>query len=743
MNEDKLRKLDDFLHENGLGQYIKLPEIAVMGDTSSGKSSLLSALSGMQLPSASELTTRCPTRIHMEGTDDDSISASVHIEWNKSSAYRADFETRIFKGRDAFKQIPTAISEAQEFIISKSDSTVAFDVVEVELKKPDSFDVTLIDLPGFVKNPGKNEDRCIVNDTSDLCKVYLDNPLCVILAVIPANVDFHNSQIMADALEVDPSTSRTIPVITKPDLIDEGAEGGVVDLLLGRKTHDFSLGFHIVKCRGQKALDNGMDIPTGSKEEARFFQNTPPWEHVTDKTIMGVNNLGIKLADVQINMMRNAVPKIVQDVIHLKDNAEKDLKALGIDANSSDTARRQIFTDFIDRLRCEIRENLQGTGRDLWINDQGHTLCSYIQQLNINFDNNITNSRLNNVSTLKVGSKVTVTCPTTKVTCQGTIAAMEKDHCCVRSIDKSSHICYRNGTVYRQIMYTNVQSDIAWLSDLILKRRSCHLQVFLNADVFNSIIANFIQTDWLPHCHALLDEISDVFMEFLADTFERLHLPSFPEFNRWIQESTRNIFENLKVTTLSQMNYSLEGECHPFTNNHYLFEIINKARIKPLRDALKALSTDDSGTVSLAAVEAILDRNERMSCDEHILREMEITLDAYGKVAAKKVSDNFPQQIYTHLLDPLANTVHQSLRPTDAELSVLLAENQQTIKKRRELLQTIETMKKTEDAFKTFLNISFDEMDGGGDSHENQEMRSNRGNNNNNPIWLFPKTFWG
>lgn len=42
----------------------------------------------------------------------------------------------------------------------------------------------------------------------------------MILAIVPANVDFHNSQIMADALKVDPETQRTIPVITKPDLID-------------------------------------------------------------------------------------------------------------------------------------------------------------------------------------------------------------------------------------------------------------------------------------------------------------------------------------------------------------------------------------------------------------------------------------------------------------------------------------------------------------------------------------------
>ena len=66
---------------------------------------------------------------------------------------------------------------------------------------------------------------------------------CVILAVHPSNVDFHNSQILNEAKEVDPKGSRTIPVLTKPDLIDEGAETSVKDLLLGNKTDKFDMGF--------------------------------------------------------------------------------------------------------------------------------------------------------------------------------------------------------------------------------------------------------------------------------------------------------------------------------------------------------------------------------------------------------------------------------------------------------------------------------------------------------------------
>ena len=40
---------------------------------------------------------------------------------------------------------------------------------------------------------------------------------------------------MADSMVVDPDTKRTIPVITKPDLIDKGAEKAVLELLMGSK----------------------------------------------------------------------------------------------------------------------------------------------------------------------------------------------------------------------------------------------------------------------------------------------------------------------------------------------------------------------------------------------------------------------------------------------------------------------------------------------------------------------------
>eukprot|EP01041_Mallomonas_annulata_P000492 gene492-922_t len=160
------------------------------------------------------------------------------------------------------------------------------------------------------------------------------------------------------------------------------------------------------------------------------------------------------------------------------------------------------------------------------------------------------------------------------------------------------------------------------------------------------------------------------------------------------------IFENLRKSTLLQINRIAEGEFHPFTNNHFLFKSINKARNKPLRDTIDALMPTNEGLVSLDAFKAIIDRNESMSCDEHILREMEITLDAYGKVAAKCAIDMFPKQIDTNLLDPFQNAIQESLQRTDTELKVLLAENQRIARRRKE-----DAMKATVSAFESFLSI--------------------------------------
>eukprot|EP00854_Cymbomonas_tetramitiformis_P000908 gene908-1422_t len=269
--DEDLRGFIDFLHHHDINNYIDLPEIAVMGDTSSGKSSLLSAISQIQLPSNDQLTTRCPLRLRMEKSE--TVKAQLEIKWHFSSKYAVSADTglALYKNQrcldeaayprtilDNWDEVPQEIEQAQQSILDRArgvDPHVAVvrDIVEVHVYGPQCTDLTLIDLPGIVRFTGDKESKTLGEDIKALINDYLINERCVILAVVPANVDFHNSEIMADAKK------RTMPVITKPDLIDKGAERSVRDLLLGRK-HQCYMGFHMVKLRGQKNLNEGVSL---------------------------------------------------------------------------------------------------------------------------------------------------------------------------------------------------------------------------------------------------------------------------------------------------------------------------------------------------------------------------------------------------------------------------------------------------------------------------------------------------
>lgn len=73
-----------------------------------------------------------------------------------------------------------------------------------------------------------------------MIKGFLSNPRSIILyihkiprrsgllilsrAVVPANVDIATQEIIQMAEDADPNDQRTLRVLTKPDLVDKGAE---------------------------------------------------------------------------------------------------------------------------------------------------------------------------------------------------------------------------------------------------------------------------------------------------------------------------------------------------------------------------------------------------------------------------------------------------------------------------------------------------------------------------------------
>ena len=94
--------------------------------------------------------------------------------------------------------------------------------IRLRIFSPKVVDLTLIDLPGLVKNPVGDQPEDIEGQIKSLIAKYIVNPNSIILAVSAANADIATSESIKLARDVDPDGRRTLAVVTKLDLMDAG-----------------------------------------------------------------------------------------------------------------------------------------------------------------------------------------------------------------------------------------------------------------------------------------------------------------------------------------------------------------------------------------------------------------------------------------------------------------------------------------------------------------------------------------
>jgi replication fork clamp-binding protein CrfC len=129
-------------------------------------------------------------------------------------------------------------------------------------------DLTMVDLPGMTKVPVKGQPQDIEEQIRKLTYKFINHPNSLILALTAANTDLANSDALKLAREVDPDGERTIGVVTKIDLMDEGTDA--LDLLQGN-VYPLKLGYFGVKCRSQKQIDDKITIAKAIDNEKDFF----------------------------------------------------------------------------------------------------------------------------------------------------------------------------------------------------------------------------------------------------------------------------------------------------------------------------------------------------------------------------------------------------------------------------------------------------------------------------------------
>ncbi|KAI0285645.1 dynamin protein dnm1 [Russula brevipes] len=347
MDED-LIKLVNRLQDtfSNLGGELDMPQLAVVGSQSAGKSSVLENIVGRDfLPRGQGIVTRRPLVLQLIHTPDGE-------EWGQFLHLDKRFVD--------FAEIRREI-EQETFRVAGQNKGVSKLPIHLRICSPNVLDLTLVDLPGLTKIPVGDQPSDIEKQIRTLVLDYISKPNCVILAVSAANVDLANSDSLKLARSVDPQGRRTTGILTKLDLMDAGTHA--LDVLTGRM-YPLKLGFIGVVNRSQRDIDADKSMPDALESEIEFFKCHPQYRNISHKN--GTKHLAKTLNHVLMGHIRDKLPDMKARLNTLMGQAQQELDTFGDEAIYGDSNQQGgLVLRLMTQFARDFVTSIEGTNVDI------------------------------------------------------------------------------------------------------------------------------------------------------------------------------------------------------------------------------------------------------------------------------------------------------------------------------------------------------------------------------------------
>ncbi|KAJ5751807.1 hypothetical protein N7520_008724 [Penicillium odoratum] len=306
-----LDTIDD-LRNIGISGLVDLPQLIVCGNQSSGKSSVLEAISRVRFPVKSNICTRFATEVSLRRHP--VTRFKVSIEPGASRVSEADREKVREFAPEAFTnsdQLPALIEQAKECMGIQSEKGVSDDVLKIEISGPDKPELTLVDLPGLYYSKSANQGAEGISIARGLTEQYMKSPRSIILATVSAKADYHLQEVLDIAAKFDPTRDRTIGIITQPDRVEQHSEEEDTWLEIAKNEKiRLRLGWHTLRNRSFETRDTSDE--ERDNLERQFF-NQGRWSTVARDSV-GIDSLRRRLSGILLEHIRHSLPELIQDI---------------------------------------------------------------------------------------------------------------------------------------------------------------------------------------------------------------------------------------------------------------------------------------------------------------------------------------------------------------------------------------------------------------------------------------------
>ncbi|OQE47152.1 hypothetical protein PENCOP_c001G07235 [Penicillium coprophilum] len=369
-----VKKIQDLSHLGIEDSKIMLPKICVVGDQSTGKSSLIEGISEIKVPRSEGTCTRCPLEINLSESDEN-WKCVIHL----SRRYIFDTSKRVkipkkseplgpwlalggqddehFVTLDNKQEVKKAILCAQLAILNPSTDSHDFvpetiadmshipqvkfspNAVRLDISGPGLPNLSFYDLPGVISQTEQDNEKYLVNLVENLVKDYVSQEHCIVLLTLPMTDDATNS-----------SAARLVRDI-------KGAKEPF------KQWHEILDGSKFKLGHGYYVIRNNPDPDVShfqAREEEETFFNSSLWTRdlAAFKDRFGTRQLQTALSDLLMRQILGSLPSIIAQIDEKSKAIDAELQIL---PNPPTEDVQRILWGKTSDLERKIHELFDGT----------------------------------------------------------------------------------------------------------------------------------------------------------------------------------------------------------------------------------------------------------------------------------------------------------------------------------------------------------------------------------------------
>ncbi|KAI5863925.1 P-loop containing nucleoside triphosphate hydrolase protein [Durotheca rogersii] len=600
----------DKLRSKGINRYVHLPQIVVCGDQSSGKSSVLQAISGMSFPAKDNICTRFATELILRYSGESAeerCNVSIIPGRDRLAEERARLEKFLHSSIPDHNDIGALIDEAKEVlgVGGSGGRTFCEDILRIELSGPTQPHLTIVDLPGLFRAGNKDQSSEDAKVVQSLVRSYMKNPRSVILAVVSAQSNFALQEVTQLAREIDRHGARTLGLITKPDTLDVGSNSERDYFNMAQnKDVEFRLGWHVVRNRDFKTRN--ATNQERDQMEAEFFDQGV-WAGLP-RSQKGSASLRTRLSEVLKDQILNQLPEVLDEIQNGLDDCSRSLEKLGAPRTALADQRRYLLTAS-RQFSTLVSEAIDGVYRDKFFGN-ARDEEGYHKRLRAVVQNTLTE-----------------------------FSHEMRIHGQARKIVETAS---SPGGGSREVTRAAYMKEV---KSLMSRTRGCELP-----GTYNPLVIGELFREQCVPWKGLLNNFSGKVYKAVESTLNCMLAHVVDE------DTKRKLWEELIGQALNQLQSQLKDKItellrlhedgHPITYNHYLTETVQEIRRKRMRDSIMS-SLKKAGGVTATHILSNDPLVDQIVAE--VGRDMEVQacsdaidwMEAYYKVALKRVTDDF------------------------------------------------------------------------------------------------------